>query len=306
MYDRIMVPLDGSVRSEQALPVALGIASRTAGEIDLVHVWDLGSVPSDANSTLEGPTPEAVQARARIAEYLESLGEGIRRGGGRAHTTVLNGRIAEQLERHARDTSPDIIVMTTHARGPISRFWLGSVADSLVRHCLPPVLLVRPVGEERPELDSPYVYRNMVIPVDGSERSARIMEHALPLGRIMQAAFHLIAVVPPPFVTLYPTMIAGVEPDAALLDILTDRAQQQLDALAAPIREAGLSADTMVRVESQVAGAILDFTAAGHHDLIAMQTSGRGGLPRVLLGSVADKIVRGAQTAVLLYRACED
>ena len=101
--------------------------------------------------------------------------------------------IAETLNAHAATTGADLIVMTTHGRGPLSRFWLGSVADELVRRATIPILLVRP-QEKAPDLSSEPILRHILIPLDGSALAEQALEPALALGKLMEADYTLVRI----------------------------------------------------------------------------------------------------------------
>ena len=83
-------------------------------------------------------------------------------------SALLDGPVADAISRHAAATGADLLVMTTHGRGPLVRFWLGSVADALVRQASIPILLVQP-KEAAPDLTQEPVVRRVLIPLDGSD-----------------------------------------------------------------------------------------------------------------------------------------
>jgi nucleotide-binding universal stress UspA family protein len=205
------------------------------------------------------------------------------------------------LARHVAATDTDLIVMTTHGRGGVARFWLGSVADVLVRASPVPVLLLRP-DEAMPKSERPSHIQRILIPLDGSARSEAMVEHALELGQLMQSEYTLLRVVAPfilgaaaPFTT--PT---DFDPDRTLR--LQSEAQHELDRIARRLEAGGAQVRTRVVLSEQVAAAILEDASQHGIDLIAMSTLGRSGLARLLIGSVADKVLRGAEVPLLLYR----
>jgi nucleotide-binding universal stress UspA family protein len=311
MYRSILVPLDGSTFGEQALSLACEIARRSCATLHLVHVH----LPHT-------PNPIYVEGMPVIDDQLRSLGwehernylERIRERlavetKGTITATLLDmpnpsahdRTVAQVLAAHVIETGADLVVMTTHGRGGLARFWLGSVADGLLRWSAAPILLLRP-DEDMPDPDRSRAIQRILIPLDGSARSEAIVEHALALGRLGQAEYTLLRVVPP--------FILG---DAALLTTPADfdpertmrryaEAQHELDSVAQRLQTAGAQVGTRVLIAEQVAATILE--DAGQHaiDLIALSTHGRRGLARLLIGSVADKVLRGAETLVLVYR----
>src|SRR5262245_7984706 len=127
MLRTILVPLDGSTFAEHALPLAANLAEWAQGTLRLVRVHG----PS-ANYVLTGLDDEQVR-RAETA-YLDEKAGQLREAFGLAvNTALLDGLPAAALLDDAVRAKADLVALTTHGRGPISRFWLGSVTDELLR-----------------------------------------------------------------------------------------------------------------------------------------------------------------------------
>jgi nucleotide-binding universal stress UspA family protein len=294
MYRSLLVPLDGSAFAEHALPFAASIARRAGAALQVVHAH----VPVTnlyISSELVGDLTLDATIRENEVAYLDGvvkrLAENIPV---RASRTLVDGLIAGALHEQALAVGADLVVMATHGRGPLSRFWLGSVADTLVRRLPMPILLVRP-QEETPNLATDVTVRRILIPLDGSDLAEQILEPATELGCLTQAEYTLIRVVEP-FVPP-PHQLPG-----PLFDQLAREAQTYVDGVAERLRGRSLRVETHVVMNRFAATAILDEARVHATDLIAMKTHGRGGLARLLLGSVADKVLRGALTPVLLHR----
>jgi nucleotide-binding universal stress UspA family protein len=147
------------------------------------------------------------------------------------------------------------------------------------------------------------MYRSILIPLDGSTNAEAVLPHALALGQATQAEYRLLRVVEPVMVARpMPANPAVRALDDQLIDQLRVDAQLYLDQLAERLAAQGLTVRSTVVVAPQAAIAILEAAQQDGIDLIAMATHGRRGLARVLLGSVADKVLRGATAPVLLYR----
>jgi nucleotide-binding universal stress UspA family protein len=300
MYQSILVPLDGSALGEQALPLALAVARRAGARLQVVHVHDPAADRLQTFYTVDPRVEKAERA------YLEDL---VRRLTSQANVTadcaLLHGPVAEALQGHAAATGADLIVMTTHGRGPLSRFWLGSVADLLVRIIPKPILLVKP-QRVPPPFEAPLAIRRILIPLDGSDLAERILEPALALAVLMQAECTLLQVIKPMALSgLESTGYAAGAIEPLVLKQLEEGAQTYLDEVAQRLRARSLKVHTRVTIYPQAAGAILDGAQASGIDLIALATHGRGGFKRLLLGSVADKVLRKASIPVLVQRPAE-
>jgi nucleotide-binding universal stress UspA family protein len=223
--------------------------------------------------------------------------------------SLLEGDVAATLCAHAADTGADLVVMATHGRGPLGRFWLGSVADEVLRRLPVPLLLVRP-GEEPPDLAAEPALRRVLVPLDGDPLAEQVLEPAAALAQLVGAEITLLRVVRPagPVPADLPEGAAGREAAALLEQVrglhrqVLREAEGYLTRVAGRLRAPGRRVQTKVVVGEHAASAILDEARDGGADLIALATHGRHGLPRLLLGSVADKVVRGAAAPVLVLR----
>jgi nucleotide-binding universal stress UspA family protein len=196
----------------------------------------------------------------------------------------------------------DLVVMTTHGRGPFSRFWLGSVADEFLRRAPVPVLLVRP-QETKPDLGREPALRHVLVPLDGSPLAEQILGPAVSLGSLTRADYTLLRVVPPPMFGVYDAGGFAISPvEEPSLEEQRSHAEAYLDKVAERLRAKSLPVRTQVIVGRQPSEAILEEAQTQAIDLIALATHGLQGLQRLLLGSVADKVIRGASIPVLVYR----
>jgi nucleotide-binding universal stress UspA family protein len=289
MFRTIMVPLDGSPFAEQALPWALCLARRAGATLELVrgHVLYALTQPAAAWAPFD-PAAEADSKQEERA-YLDAV---ARRLAGMAQVsitkTLVDGLETEGVLRRVREGRADLVVMATHGRGPLGRFFLGSVADVLVREASVPVLLVRPPGGAT-ALPGPAA-EDVLVPLDGSSLAEQVLGPAADLAHLAGARCTLLRVVAP--VSFSPRQPA---PEMSYAGALA-----YLEAVAGRLREQGLSVQMRVGVAARPAKAILKEAREG--TVIALATHGRGGVPRVALGSVADKAIRAAPCPVLVYR----
>lgn len=133
MFRRILVPLDGSARAEQALQLAASLARLYDSELLLVAC---------------SPPPVASEYCSAPAEYLESCAAGL--GGLRVKTKIVHGNPASSILDTAELEDADLIVLTTHGRTGLSRFALGSVAAKIVRHAHCPTIVCKILNSGNP------------------------------------------------------------------------------------------------------------------------------------------------------------
>jgi len=313
VFERIMVPLGGSHFAERAIPQALALASRWGASIELATVAEVASGGGVARSGKGGDARERGQEQAR--EYLAGVEDRIRAAGfaGEVEASVLStGNIAQTLVHRIFEGETDFVVMTTHGRGAVERAWLGSTADGVIRRSPCPVLLLRPSTDDGPEPPAEPVpfsrasaaFKRVVVPLDGSSESESILPQVVPLlGEGAQVT--LLQAVPPLSAGGYPYLPHSVREEQDQAEI-KDATREYLEEMAARIGGESRSFQAAVPVTNQAGAAILKTAREQDADLIAMSTAGRGGVARLLLGSVADKVVRGSEIPVLVYREPEE
>jgi nucleotide-binding universal stress UspA family protein len=289
MIRTILVPLDGSASSEHALPLAMSLAKRADAALRLIYVRQ----PMTPSSQLAPPPKEQ--------DYLDMVAGRIRQTAHLSvYAAVLEGPIAETISEHARSVNANLIVMTTHGRGPFSRFWLGSVTDDLIRRVPAPLFVIRPRDGTAP-LDGDWQPRHILVPLDGSTLAEQALAPAIEIAKLTQANLTLFRVIEPIPVLApdglipQPTIL-----DASVLDELKTQSRTYLERIGDRLRKDGLAVNCRILVDDRTAQAILE--AGRESDLIVMATHARHGVARMLLGSVADKLVRGATGPVLLAR----
>ena len=304
MFKRLLVPLDGSALAEQAIGQAIAIARAAKAEIDLVLVHQ----PFPFEDV--GDTSRLDALLNEEHRYIESIVAEITSGSPVPVThVIMKGAATEMICRRIEDVQADLVVMTSHGRTGLSRAWLGSVADSVVRRSTAPVLMLRPIEGKTRRDAAHHLFKRVLMPVDGSAFSMEVFPSATALAKCSGASLSLLRVVEP-FPLVSPD--AGI-PYAYMPAVVNDpemknfakKVEGQLRELASALsEESGMNVDAHVVVEPRVASAIHEFARTHDADVIAMTTHGRG-MSRLLAGSVADKVLRGGSLPMLLFRPLE-
>ena len=303
MYRTILVPLDGSAKAEQALPVAIGLARRSNAELRLMHCLDFVSLPPAETNTEWWHAC----ARADADSYLQGVATRID-SSVRVSLTTCSEELdaASAILNEANRVRTDLIVMTTHGRGVFDRAWLGSVADAVVRQSSVPVLLLRasPHGASRREEP----FRHVLLPLDGSTLAERMLKPAVRLARANSARLTLLEIVHPWVMAVRPMAHAPYAANLreVAIEERSGEAEDYVSSLAMSVdpQLKDVAADVVV-AELSDAAEIIKYAAAHAVDVIALATHGRSGLKRLVLGSVADKLIRGADIPVLVLRPSE-
>lgn len=285
MFETILLPLDGSELAEVALPCAQGFAVRLGSEVDLVTVCDM---PGEQERLL--------------TVYLNRMASQLTAKGVKVRSVVLFGKAADELLEYAHRNKIGLIIMATHGRSGLGRWTLGSVADRVLRATTLPLLLLRAGRCEEIAPEQP-IFKRILLPLDGSRLGEGALPYVEEIAAKTKAEVHLLSVVQLPL-TLTPGMAAFVEAGTwtRALEALREESQAYLERVGNALRTRGILAHTDVRVGS-VGEAILSLAGSNNIDLIAMSTHGRSGISRWVLGSVAEKVLYGAEVPVFVVRA---
>ncbi|HEX7901854.1 MAG TPA: universal stress protein [Planctomycetota bacterium] len=285
MPDRILVPLDASPRAERILVQVARLLRREDAEVLLLHVFDPSRalVPRDAAGKLD-------RDRSDAEAYLKAAAKTLEARGVRARAITAEGFVADAILRVATDVKATLIALSTHGRSGLARWLLGSVAEKVIRGAPVPVLLVRSFQAAPSDEMS---FRRILVPVDGSKTSLRVIPAAAAFAALFQAEVAVLSVdVPVP-------VAVGVE--APPPPTAGDSAREEAARAVERFREKGVEARALTAV-GDPAARILDTAAETGADLIAMATHGWTGLTRWMLGSVTEKVLRHATLPMLIVR----
>ncbi|MES2524837.1 MAG: universal stress protein [Gemmatimonadota bacterium] len=298
MYRNILVPFDGSAVSAAALPVAAALAKRASAAVHLAFVHDPSAyIPFTAAKTgFPAFDPESVTAdRRRDQQTLDEAVGTLARQGVNVRCALLEGTVIETLLEHASVSQADLIVMSTHGRSGFERLRVGSVASALVTRATQPVLLVRETRDGHPGLPP----GPLLVPLDGSEFAEQVLPHAQQLAAAADMRIALTGVSVPRDLSMAPFGAAMLLADDS--DTKAEEAAREgyLERIAG-----SLPADTTTHAvtDMAVAQGILDEASRIGAGAIAMATHGRGGFKRLMLGSVADELLRKSTLPMLVYR----
>jgi nucleotide-binding universal stress UspA family protein len=294
------VPVDGAPSGEHALPLAAALARRAGAALRVVHAF---SAREEVGESLRLVTVEEWLARRRQERraYLDRLARRLKR----AHPVELSAGLLESDDAAAAlceaSGGADLVVMATRGGGAWGRLWRGSVAADVARGARCPVLLTRG-RDDAPDLTDARPPQNVLIPLDGSERSEEALDSAAALGSHPRTCYTLLHVIRGRALT-----DRAIDPHASMTplpgELTVAEARHYLQGVAGKLADRGIAARTGVLIgDRPVAEAITGYAERSGADLIAMTTRGRGALSRLLRASLADEVVRRSGVPVLLRR----
>jgi nucleotide-binding universal stress UspA family protein len=301
MFKHILVPLDGSVPAEAALPAAAYLAGRCASRVTLLHI-----IEHDAPATIHGS--RHLHQREEAAAYLDAIRTRAFPSGAAVACHVHGAAMADValgIVEHESELAPDLIVMCAHGRSGLHEKIFGRIAQQVVGLGRVPVLLVRPPADGT----APFACHTILVPEDGQPEHEIGLQLATGLARVTGARLELLFVVPTA------TTLSGTGAAAGLLlpsstRVLLDQAargardhlQQHLTALVD-----GAAGPAIPAVAHVVRGdPVHEVCAAAEQlaaDLVVLATHGKAGTEAFWSGSVAAKIIHGCARPLLLVSA---
>lgn len=286
MYDRILVPVDGSECGRAAARYGFAFAAATGATVDIVHVVDT-TVP-----TIGGRMADA-ERREHGEAIVESAAEQSQAFDCPVETHRREGTPESEIVASAGDLGADLIVMGRQGTHNLRERLLGGVTEHVVRHADQPVLVV-PLGTDVTAAS----ISKLLVPTDGSEAATAAISPATELATVFDAGVAVFTAVD--------VQSAGGSFSAGgvseeFIERLKSEGGDIVETVADSVRDTqpGLSIDTIVRrgsAHEEIASCATDIGA----DLIVMASHGRTGLKRHLLGSVTDRVLRVAETPVLV------
>lgn len=295
MYQRVILADDGSSRARSVVPRAAVVAVADGSEVLVVRVSRAAGVrPQDLDIdewrryvSLEG-LAAAAKAPLEAEPHLSGIVADLQsRGVERVGSLVLHGDPADALTEATRALGANLLVLSSRGESGIRRAVMGSVSQHLIRNARSAAIMLSPAAADM-HRDGEPMMRRIMLTLDGSEASEIAVPHAEHLARLLGAELTLLR--------------ADDEDDELKI------AEAELQVHQTAMRSRGLEAVTVEVVRSEdAATAILTAAERIGVSLIVMASHGRGGLGRLLLGSVADSVMRQTeQAAVLLVRPAPD
>ncbi len=290
MYERLLVPLDGSLLAENVLPYVEELARRLDSEVILLTAC-APSEPLDR--------PLRAYLDRRVGE-LQSLGL-------KASALIVHGDPAEEILTFAEQNAIGLIAMSAYGRSGISRWNLGSIASKVLQKSSAPVLLTRASSLE--EALSERQMQRILVPLDGSPLAEQALPYVESLVRGSDSEIILLRVLEtleiPGYVEAFVEdaleMKEGKDWKQRREQERQEAAKAYLSQLEEEIKGRGTKAREAVQV-GKAAESILQYAEANSVSLIALSTHGRSGITRWVYGSVAARVIEGSTKPILLLR----
>jgi nucleotide-binding universal stress UspA family protein len=296
-HDTLLVPLDGSPAAEAVLPAAIVLAKRLGAEVALLHVLERNApdrVHGEQHLTGEADAASYLQ---RIAEQFTVEGIPVT-----LHVHLVPvGDIPLSIASHAAESGASLILLSAHGAGS-PRSWLtGAVAQGVIRHAAPPVLLLRSNAKR----SVPFAPQEVVVALDTERQGEVALPHAMRLARSLEIPLRLLVVVPtaetiPGDSSAAARLLPGGA--AAALDL---EATASEDSLAELVRRIATTAGD-VRLVTDVArgdpAQVIIARTQARPSILALATHGRVGFDAIWSGSIGSRVIaRGSGPFLLVH-----
>jgi nucleotide-binding universal stress UspA family protein len=282
---KILVPLDGSKTAEGVLPYVKYLAKRFGSEVEVLGVG-IGRKDRRVNRLL--------------GDYIESTASSLCDEKIEAAPVIIYGSAAEKILGYSKQNDSDLIIMATHGRSGVTRWWMGSVTEKIVSQAITPVLLIPSKKQKTARVKRGGAsISKILIPLDGSDTGQAALDHVELVARETNASIHLIQVIAPP--GAMETSVFGNAEWDSFFKAMQDAANDYLGNVIDSLKAKGITAKYDI-VIGDPAHEIIKSATKGKVDLIAMSTHGRTGIARWVIGSVADKVLHGARMPMWLVR----
>jgi nucleotide-binding universal stress UspA family protein len=293
MYDKILVPLDGSSDAEMAIPYAEEVAAKLGSQMILISASESG--PTDTErfyQTYLKRITEQVQHQLTGWKPKKEIS---------VQSKVLPGQPANEILHYADVSDVGLIAMTSRGSSGSGPWALGSTAAKVLQITTKPLLLVRSPASDA-ALQQKKLIKRILVPLDGSRLGEAAIPYAEGLGQALGAELVLFHAVEPEPLTPYSLWENAMPPSTdEIQGHKKNYATYYLEEAAKLVKDKGIGVSVAVD-SGHAAECIIDYARENRIDLIALSTHGRTGLELWVFGSVTNKVLHYGDTPVLVVR----
>jgi nucleotide-binding universal stress UspA family protein len=269
MFERILVPLDGSQLAECALPHAVALGQAFRSRLLLLQAVDCPQAEVDPVRAVD-PLHWQVH-RMEAKAYLDAVAVRLQETDLTVEAHLVEGQPAERIVQFVQDQGVDLIVLSSHGLSGLSRWNVSSVAQKVIFQAYKPVMIVRAYHVASSQVAG-LSYKRILVPLDGSQRAEHVLPYAVHLARSHQAVLMLAHVIKKPKVlnpsSLLEEEIDMVEQIEAHNKIEADKYLKDL------IGRLGYRAEPWLLDDEDTASALHDLIDREDVDLIVLNAHG--------------------------------
>ena len=295
MFERILLPLDGSKLAETAIPYVWDLAGQIGAEVYLLHAC---------------PT-EHKEALSEHQRYLNNIADNLKQRIKENWQPSIEPKIqvdvivedpVKTIFDYVKEKSIGMVALTSHGATGLRALAIGSVADKVVRGVGIPTLLIR-IKEGRTVLEKKGLIQKILLPLDASDASRISVPYAVELAKKLKASITLFTMEVSIYIQNSFGMEGGYVGNLDSIDVDTKKyTEEYLHGIADEIRKAGVEVTHTSYMSIDAAQEILQMEKKIQPDLVVMATRGRSNIGRWVLGSVAEKVLTEGDRPILMVK----
>lgn len=302
MFDTILAPLDGSQLADCVLPHVIAIARSFDAEITLLRMLEKNQ--ASASVQLFDLLNWQIN-KTKAALYLEKTRARIQESGIRARTTVMEGLVAEGITEYAQNQDMKLIVLSSHGRAGLTQWGISNITQKIILSARTSLLIVRAhqYGAHSGELSETPLYRRILVPLDGSQRSENVLPIVTQLAQFHESQIHLVQVIQTP------EMARQMPPTREDLELSTQvvlrnraEAERYLEQLKSRSYLEGLAVQTHLVTSDNAAVALHQLVDQEHIDMLTLSAHGYSGNRQWPYGSMVNNFILYGKVPLLIVQ----
>lgn len=291
MFEKILLPLDGSILAESAIPYVHDLAEQLKAEVFILNICPTEQLPYLHMHQI----------------YLNSLAENLRKEMPLSQTLkiraeVVTGDPVKEITEYVKKNKIDVVALTSHGASGFKSLTIGSIADRVTRGSGVPTLLVRVKTEAGAPVKSKLIEK-ILVPLESSDASKISIPYVIELASKIKASVTLFSLTKTVYSQNFDNMGAGAGVNWDAIDKATlQYVNEYLQNIEDEMKKAGITANHVTYLGMDTAFEILEMEKKTQADLVIMSTRVRSQVARWAFGSAAEKVLRGGTLPLLLIK----
>jgi nucleotide-binding universal stress UspA family protein len=299
MFDPVLVPLDGSLLAECALPHAIAIARAFDARIVLLRVLDKNQA-SEKTQLFDLVNWQIYKTGARL--YLEKTGARLQKAGLRIEIALQEGLVAESITEFSQSQGMKLIILSSHGRSGLSQWGISSVTQKIIFSAPTSVLLIR-AHQPAPGEFIERQYKRILVPLDGSRRAENVLPMVNLLARFHKSWIHVVHVVKTPeMARQMPLTREDVELSERIVSRNREEAVRYLDQIRLHSPLDGLDIQTHLLTSDNAAAALHELAVKENIDMVALSAHGYSGYTQWPYGGMVNNFVLYSKVPLLIVQ----
>jgi nucleotide-binding universal stress UspA family protein len=297
MFDTILVPLDGSQLADCVLPHVVAIARPFDAAITLLRMLEKNHAGTSAQ--LFDLLNWQIN-KTRSALYLDKIQARLESSNIRVQTEVREGLIAEGITEYAQNQGMKLIILSSHGRHGLTQWGISSVTQKTILSAQTSLLIVRAHAGELAEAP---VYRNILVPLDGSQRAENVLPIITQLASFHKSHIHLVQVIQTPeMARQMPPAREDIELSNRIVERNREEAERYLEQLKLRSYLEGITVQTHLIASDNAAAALHQLAEQENIDLVALSAHGYSGNHQWPYGSMVNNFIMYGKVSLLIVQ----